>query len=237
MATDSSNTATETGLIVSAGASSTGDSTHHDTHGIGREALLVRAQRLGRFTVGWNVAEGFIAITAAIIAGSSALLGFGLDSFVESLSAGVLLWRLGAERRNPERADQVERIATKIIGASFIVLATIVAYEAIHTLASRTRPDTTPIGIALTAVSLVVMPILAHHKRQVAVALASKAAEADSAQTTACAYLSAIVLAGLALNTLLDWWWADPVAALVVVAFLLNEGRHALTTGQLDDCC
>ena len=205
--------------------------------GVVRDALLVRAQRLGRFTIAWNTVEAIIAITAARAAGSSALGGFGFDSVVESLAGAVLLWRLGVERRDSRQADRVERIATKVIGTSFVLLAMFVAYEAVHTLVSRTQPDSTFVGIALSAVSLVVMPILARRKRRVAVALASKAAEAESAQTAACAYLSAIVLAGLALNATLHWWWADPVAALVVVAILLNEGRRALGSRQLDDCC
>ena len=205
--------------------------------GMSRDALLVRAQRLGRFTIAWNIAEAIVAITAARIAGSSALGGFGFDSVVESVAGAVLLWRLSVERRDPRQVDRVEGIATKIIGASFVLLAIFVAYEAIGTLASRTQPDITFVGIALTAVSVVVMPILARRKRRVAVAIASRAAEAESAQTAACAYLSAIVLAGLALNATFHWWWADPVAALVVVAILLNEGRRALGSRQLDDCC
>ncbi len=166
-----------------------------------------------------------------------ALAGFGLDSAVESISATVLLWRLGAERRDPERVDRVERLAVRAIGISFLVLASFVAYEAIRSLVLHHEPDASPVGIALTLVSLVVMPVLARRKRHVAVALASRAAEADSAQTRACAYLSAVVLTGLALNAVFGWWWADPIAALGVVVFLLREGRGALTTEHLDDCC
>jgi len=164
-----------------------------------------------------------------------ALAGFGLDSAVESISAAVLLWRLGAERRDPERVDRVERLAVRAIGISFLVLASFVAYEAIRSLVLHHEPDASPVGIALTLVSLVVMPILARRKRHVAVALPSRAAEADSAQTRA--YLSAVVLTGLALNAVFGWWWADPIAALGVVVFLLREGRGALTTEHLDDCC
>jgi divalent metal cation (Fe/Co/Zn/Cd) transporter len=203
----------------------------------GRSELLRRAQRLGLFTVVWNVAEGVIAIAAAWIAGSRALAGFGLDSAIESISATVLLWRLGAERRDPERVEHVERIATRVIGASFVILAAFVAYEAVRSLALHEEPHASPVGIALTLVSLVVMPLLARRKRRVALALRSKAAEADSAQTRACAYLSAVVLSGLVLNAALGWWWADSIAALGVVVILLQEGREALIAEHVDDCC
>jgi divalent metal cation (Fe/Co/Zn/Cd) transporter len=205
-----------------------------------RDELLRQAQRLGALTVGWNVLEGVVAITAAWVAGSRALAGFGLDSAVESISASVLLWRLGAERHapdRPERVEQVEHRATKLIGASFLVLAAFVGYEAIRTLALHEEPDASPVGIALTAVSLVVMPLLARRKRRVAAGLGSRATQADSAQTLACAWLSAVVLTGLSLNALLGWWWADPVAALGVVVLLVREGREALAADELDDCC
>lgn len=202
-----------------------------------RANLLARAQRLGAFTVAWNTIEGAIAITAAWLAGSRALAGFGLDSAIESVSASVLLWRLSTERSNPERAEQVERTATRLIGASFMLLAAFVTYEAIRALALHEEPDASPIGIGLTAISLVVMPLLARAKLRVAVALDSDAARADSAQTLACAWLSAVVLAGLVLNAILGWWWADPISALGVVILLLREGREALTADRLDDCC
>lgn len=207
------------------------------TPGWNRAQLLIRAYRLAVFTIGWNVTEGVVAVTAAVIAGSGALLGFGLDSAIESISGTVILWRLRSERRAPERAERVERLATRAIGASFVVLAAFVAYEAISALANGDQPDASTVGIALTALSLVIMPILARRKLAVAIALGSKAAEADSAQTLACVWLSAVVLVGLALNATLGWWWADPVAALGVVVFLLNEGREALTAEDLDDCC
>jgi divalent metal cation (Fe/Co/Zn/Cd) transporter len=203
----------------------------------GRDNLLRAAHRLALFTVTWNVIEGIVAITAAWVAGSRALAGFGLDSAVESISATVLLWRLGAERRDPQRVERVERVATRAIGASFLVLAAFVAVEAIRSLAIGDEPDASPVGIALTLVSLVVMPVLANRKRRVAIALGSRAAEADSAQTRACAYLSAVVVAGLVLNAAFGWWWADPIAALGVVVFLVLEGREALAAEHVDDCC
>lgn len=205
--------------------------------GTERRNQVALARRLAVFTVGWNLAEGAVAITAAVMAGSQALLGFGVDSAVESLSATVLLWRLGAERRDPERAEWAERMALRAIGVTFVLLAAFVAYESVRSLALHEEPDASPVGIGITALSLVVMPVLARRKRRVAIALDSRAARADSAQTWACVWLSAIVLGGLVLNAALGWWWADPVAALVVVGLLLNEGREALTADEVEDCC
>ena len=202
-----------------------------------RPALLTRARRLATFTIAWNIVEGAVALSAAWIAGSRALAGFGLDSALESISATILLWRLRVEQRDPARAERVEHIAVRAIGIGFIVLAGYVAFEAIRSLTLRQQPGTSTVGIGLTLVSLIVMPILATQKRIVAVALGSRAAKADSAQTWACTWLSAVVLVGLILNATLGWWWADPIAALIVVMFLLNEGREALTADHIDDCC
>lgn len=197
---------------------------------------MQRAVRLAVFTVVWNVTEGAIAITAANAAGSQALLGFGLDSGIESLSASILLWRLFAERRDPERVAHVERRAVKLIGVSFLVLAAFVAGDAVRSLVIGSEPSASAVGVALTAVSLVVMPLLARKKRRLGVEMGSRSVESDSKQTSACAYLSAVVLFGLLLNVAFGWWWADPVAALGVVAFLLREGKEALTGARIDDC-
>jgi divalent metal cation (Fe/Co/Zn/Cd) transporter len=205
--------------------------------GADRASLLDALRRLAVFTVVYNVAEGAVAIAAAMAAGSRALAGFGLDSGIESISGAVLLWRLRAEQTDPDRAEAVERRALRLIGVSFLLLAAYVAVDAIAALARRDEPDASVPGIVLTVASLVVMPVLARRKRRVAVALGSRAAEADSKQTTACVYLSAVVLAGLVANAAFAWWWADPVAALGVVVFLVQEGREALTAEQVDDCC
>jgi cation diffusion facilitator family transporter len=202
-----------------------------------RHDLLRRALRLGWFTVAWNVAEGVVAIVAAWVAGSRALLGFGFDSGVESLSGAVLIWRLRAERRDPDRAERVERRAVRLIGCTFFVLAAVVGVEAVRSLATEAEPESSPVGIALTIVSLVVMPWLAMRKRRVAVAMGSRAVEADSAQTMACVYLSVVVLVGLVLNAAAGWWWADPVAALLVVGLLAREGWEAVHAAHVDDCC
>lgn len=194
-----------------------------------RSALLARGLRLEYVTVGWNIVEGLIAVSAGLAAGSIALIGFGVDSFVESISGSVLIWRLGAEARgaDEERVEHVERRAARLVAASFLVLAAYVAFEAFRTLAAQDRPDASPVGIALTAVSLVVMLWLARAKRDTGVALGSRALIADSHQTFACWYLSATTLAGLGLNAVFGLWWADPVAALGITVFLVREAREA----------
>jgi divalent metal cation (Fe/Co/Zn/Cd) transporter len=202
-----------------------------------RRTLLRRATHLAWFTVGWNIVEGIVAISAAVVAGSQALLGFGLDSGVESLSASVVLWRLYAERRDPERAEAVERRALRLIGVTFLVLAAFIAVDSIRALVGRHEPDASIVGIVLTSLSLLVMRWLARSKRHVGIAMGSRAVDADSAQTSACVYLSAVVLVGLVLNAVLGWWWADPLAALGVVVFLVREGREALHAEHADDCC
>lgn len=211
------------------------DDAQHNPATTGRAGLLRRAQQLAGFTVAYNLLEGAVAIGAGFAANSQALVGFGFDSGIESISAAVLLWRIGVERREPQRAERVEHIAERLIGTSFLILGAYIAFEAIADLLNRERPDTSVVGLLLTALSLVVMPLLARRKRRVAVALDSNAARADAAQTMACVWLSAVVLIGLALNAALDWWWADPVAALAVVVLLLNEGREALTGNNHDD--
>lgn len=207
------------------------------TTGDVRPALLRRALLLAVFTVAWNLLEGVVALGAAAFSGSRALIGFGLDSFVESMSAGVLMWRLRVEQQFPERAEQVERRALRLIGVAFLALAALVGVESVRSLVAGERPDASVAGIALTVVSLVVMPLLAGAKRRVGAEMGDRSVEADSNQTMACVYLSAVVLAGLALNALFGWWWADPVAALVVVGFLVHEGREALEAEHVDDCC
>jgi divalent metal cation (Fe/Co/Zn/Cd) transporter len=194
-----------------------------------RSSLLVRGLWLEYLTVGWNIAEGLIAVGAGLAAGSIALVGFGVDSFVESISGAVLIWRLGAEARgaDEERVGHVERRAARLVAVSFLILAAYVAFEAVRTLAVQDRSDASPVGIALTAVSLIVMLWLARAKRDTGVALDSRALIADSHQTFACWYLSATTLAGLALNALFGLWWADPVAALVIAVFLVREAREA----------
>lgn len=203
----------------------------------GRAQLLRRGILLEYLTVVWNIVEGLVAIGAGIAAGSVALIGFGIDSFVETTSGSVLLWRLRDEaggRTDEAHVERVERRAERLVGVSFLALGAYVAYEAVRTLLLREEPAASPVGIALTLVSLVVMLWLAGAKRRIGVALGSRALIADSQQTYACWYLSATTLAGLAMNSVFGLWWADPVAALVIVVFLWREGLEALR-GEHDD--
>lgn len=201
-----------------------------------REAALRRARSLALLTIGWNIVEGVVAVIAAIAAGSIALLGFGVDSFVESTSAAVLLWRLLAERQAKSAAaiERLDRRAHKLIAASLFLLAAYILWDAGSALAHQERPRPTIVGIALTAVSLGVMVWLARAKRRTAKMLASRAMEADAFQTTACWWLSLIALGGIGLNALFGWWWADPAAALGMTWFLVKEGREAW---RAEACC
>jgi divalent metal cation (Fe/Co/Zn/Cd) transporter len=194
-----------------------------------RAPLLRHALRLEYLTVGWNVVEGVIALVAALAAGSVALLGFGLDSFVETASGAILIWRLTAERRTSDREaiERLDRTAHKLVGASLFALALYIAADALWTLWTGDRPRPSPVGIALTAISLLVMVWLAKAKRRAAAALASRALEADAFQTTACWWLSLSALAGIAANALWGLWWADPAAALTMTWFIGKEGREA----------
>ena len=201
-----------------------------------RSSLLARGLRLEYLTVGWNLVEGVIAISAALAAGSVALLGFGIDSFVESTSGSILVWRLLAERgtTDHERIETVERRAQKLVAVSLFGLAAFVLLDSVKTLALQERPGPSAVGVAVTGLSIGVMWWLARAKRGTAIALGSRAMEADAFQTTACWWLSIIVLAGIGVNALTGWWWADPVAALVMTVFLVREGREAW---RGEDCC
>jgi divalent metal cation (Fe/Co/Zn/Cd) transporter len=193
--------------------------------------LLARGRRLEVLTLGWNVVEGVVSVVAGAIAGSASLVGFGVDSFIESLSGGVLLWRL----QDGEHGEARERLALRLVGISFLLLAAYVAWESVSKLVTREAPEASPLGIAIAALSLVVMPLLARAKRRVAAGLGSRAMHADSRQTDLCAYLSAILLAGLALNAAFGWWWGDPVAGLVMAPIIVKEGIDALR-GERCEC-
>ena len=194
-----------------------------------RGHALRRALGLEYLTVGWNIVEGIVAVAAALAAGSVALLGFGIDSFVESASGAVLIWRLLAERRtaDPGAVERLDRRAHRLVGFTLFLLAAYVAVEASLSLWNRERPEPSPMGIALTSLSMAVMVWLARAKRRAAARLGSRALEADAFQTTACFWLSVITLAGIGLNAALGWWWADPVAALGMTVFLVREGSEA----------
>ena len=161
---------------------------------------------------------------AGLFAGSTALIGFGFDSVIESLSGAVLLWRL----RDGTKGEEREQRALKLVGVSFLVLAVYIAYEATETLIKQEPPNVSFVGIGLAVASVIVMPLLARAKRKVAARLGSRALHADSRQTDICSYLSAILLLGLGANALGGWWWADPVAGLFMVPIIGKEGVDAL---------
>jgi len=196
------------------------------------QALVRRGRRLEYLTVAWNLVEAAWALGAGLWAGSIALVGFGIDSLIETSSGLILLWRL----RDGEKGAGREKLALRLVGVSFLALAAYVAYTAVHALAWREPPEQSLPGIVIAALSLAVMPLLARAKRRVAAGLQSRAMQADSRQTDICAYLSAILLGGLGLNALLGWWWADPVAALVMVPIIFREGWSAIRGKTVCGC-
>lgn len=198
-----------------------------------RASLVRRGRFLEYFTIGYNSLEGLIAVVAGLIAGSIALVGFGFDSLIEVTSGVALLWRLHADV-DEDRRERVEAISLRIVGVCFVALALYVTTESIESLLRHEAPKESLVGIILAAVSLVVMPLLVKAKRKVARGINSGALMADSKQTELCTYLSAILLAGLLLNALLGWWWADPIAALVMVPIIVKEGIEAL---RGETCC
>ena len=188
-----------------------------------RRALLQRRIRwIVAATIAYNVVEAVVAISAGTIASSTALVGFGLDSIVEVLSAAAVAWQFAA--RDPEER---ERVALRVIAVSFFGLAAFVSVDAVLALAGIREPEHSPVGIVLAAVSLAVMPFLSLLERRTGTELGSASAVADSKQTLICSYLSAAVLLGLVLNLTLGWTWADPVAGLVIVVFAVREGLEA----------
>jgi divalent metal cation (Fe/Co/Zn/Cd) transporter len=202
-----------------------------------RGGSVQRALRLEYLTVSWNVVEGVVAVTAAVMAGSVAILGFGIDSFVECLSALVMIWRLRAERDHRlsgERIEAIEHRARRLVAGSLFLLAAYVTFDAAQTLWSGDRPAFSFVGVVLLSLSMVVMLWLARAKRRVARELGSEAMEADAFQTTACWWLSVAALVGVGLNGLFGFWWADPVAALMIAVLIAREGRDAW---RGDECC
>ena len=201
-----------------------------------RKRLLARGLRLEVLTVAWNAIEAMVAIGAGLAAGSVALVGFGLDSVIESISGVALLRRLGFELRGATDAEseRSERRALWFVGLSFYLIAAYVAYDAVSSLVERSAPDESPLGIVLAAVSLLAMPLLGWAKLRTGKALQSRALVADAAETFVCAYLSFALLLGLALNALMGWWWADPVAGLLMIPFILREGKEAVDSARGD---
>ena len=205
----------------------------HQIQNSNRPALIRKGRYLEYFTIGYNSLEGLIAVGAGLIAGSIALVGFGFDSLIEVTSGSILLWRLHADV-DEARRERIEAISLRLVGVLFIVLAIYITYDSAMSLVRREVPEESVVGIILASVSLVIMPLLVRAKRRVARGIASGALMADSKQTELCTYLSAILLGGLLLNALLGWWWADPIAALVMVPIIVKEGIEAL---RGETCC
>jgi divalent metal cation (Fe/Co/Zn/Cd) transporter len=195
-----------------------------------------RGLNLEYATIAYNSLEGLVAIIAGLFAGSIALVGFGVDSAIEVTSGLGLVWRLHSDTDCVKRA-RTEQLSLRIVGFCFVALATYVAVEALTSLVRSEAPHESIPGVVLAIASLIVMPLLAHAKRRVAAQLGSAALTADAKQTELCTYLSAILLAGLLLNALLGWWWADPVAALVMVPIIAKEGIEALRGRTCCPCC
>jgi divalent metal cation (Fe/Co/Zn/Cd) transporter len=189
----------------------------------GRLDLVRRGQRLEYFTVAWNSLEALVSVASGLVAGSVALMGFGLDSVIEVASGAALLWRLHHDL-DRSRREQVERTTLRIVGWCFIALAVYILYESGSTLIRHTGPETSIPGIVIAAAAVVVMPLLARAKRRVAAGIGSGAMHADSKQADFCTYLSAMLLGGLVLNAVLGWWWADTLAALAMVPIIAKEG-------------
>lgn len=201
-----------------------------------RSALVARGRRLEYFTIIWNGFEAAAALISGLMAGSVALVGFGLDSVIETISAAILLWRLRAEG-DPLRRERRERMTHRLVGASFFLLAVYVAVESLRALWMKAVPERSIPGILIAVAAVVVMPLLGRAKRRVAAQMGSRALRADSRQADFCAYLSAILLAGLLLHALLGWWWADPVAALVMTPIIAREGVQGLRGEGCDRNC
>ncbi len=191
--------------------------------------LSKKALVLSYITVGYNILEGIASIIAGALAGSVALLGFGLDSFVESLSGGVIVWRFRNQGKLSEKeVENIESKATKFVGYTFFLLAAYILYESIYKLVSQEAPNPSLFGIIIAIVSLIAMPILFYQKYKTGKALDSMSLVADSKETLACLFLSFALFIGLAANYLFGWWQADPIVGLIIVIFLIREGYETL---------
>ena len=201
-----------------------------------REQAVTRQKWLTAATIGWNGAEGVIAITAGLAAGSVSLIGFGLDSGIEVSAALILAWRLAQERRTgcKQEADQ---LAQRLIAVSFAALALYVGVESVRDLALADRPEGSLVGIVLAALSLATMPLLARAKRRLAPLMGSRAVEAEANQTFLCALMSGALLVGLSANAALGWWWADPLAGLFIAGAAAYETVHTWRAESLEDTC
>jgi divalent metal cation (Fe/Co/Zn/Cd) transporter len=201
-----------------------------------RHQIATRGKRLEYFTIAWNSLEGLVGVVAGVLAGSISLVGFGTDSFIEVTSGSVLLWRMSVDA-DVRRREQNERLSLRVVGICFVALAAYISYESISDLLSRDAPERSIPGIILACVSLVVMPLLSRAKKRVGNELKSAAMHADARQTDFCVYLSAILLGGLLLNAVFGWWWADPIAALIMVPVIAKEGVEGLRGETCRESC
>jgi cation diffusion facilitator family transporter len=195
-----------------------------------REKLHRRGLRLEWFTVAWNVVEAVVAIAAGLIVGSVALVGFGADSGIEVISAVTLLWRLyrAGPNANAEEHGAAEKRALYLVAATFFLLAAYITYEAVRALASGEGPENSTVGLVLSVISLVIMPVLAYGKQRTGREMGSRALQADAVETWVCSYLSLALLAAVGLNAAFGWWWADPVGALAMLPVVLWQGWETL---------
>lgn len=200
-----------------------------------RTVVVRRGRRLEYFTVAWNALEGLVAVIAGVFANSISLVGFGIDSFIEVTSGAVLLWRMSVDA-DVQRRERNERRALRTVGACFLALAAYITFESTTDLWSRKAPEHSLPGIVLACASLVVMPLLSRAKRKVGRSLDSAAMHADAKQTEFCTYLSGILLAGLLLNAISGFWWADPAAGLAMVPIIAKEGVEGLQAKACASC-
>lgn len=196
-----------------------------------RDRLIRWVKRLSWLSLAWMTVEAGVGIAAAVTASSVALLGFGLDSVIEALASGVVIWRFTGQRRLSDRSEQQ---AQQLIAVSFFLLAPYIAQDAIRTLIAVHHPSISWVGIALSISSLIVMPLLGRVKQRIGSQLGSAATSGEGSQNLLCAYMAAGVLAGLALNAAFGAWWADPVIALAIATLAVKEGRE---TWRGDGCC
>lgn len=188
-----------------------------------RAGVVRRGLRLNYLTLGYNTVEAVVALAAGVVSGSVALVGFGIDSAIEMTASVAAQWRLRMDRHDARRVV-AERRTRRIIGICFLALAAWVAFDASESLLRREAPEPSPAGVGILVLSALVMPWLARQKRIVAQALSSHALKAEAKQTSLCAWLSVIALAGVGANAIAGWWWADPVAALAMTPIILQEG-------------
>jgi cation diffusion facilitator family transporter len=199
--------------------------------------LHKKALLLSYFTVGYNIVEGVVSIFAGFLAGSVALLGFGLDSFVESLSGTVMIWRFRKHGKiSEEEEERIERKAIRLVAYTFFILGAYVLFESLRKLYFQEVPDPSLLGIIIAIVSLIVMPVLFYMKYQTGKSIGSRSLVADSKETLACVFLSVALLVGLGLNYLYGFWQADSIVGLVIVVFLFREGYSALKEEKLCSC-